>query len=213
MNDLVTWVAEREAAAEARGYQQAAIDIADKIRRELVCCDAYDRHRDSREDGTHAICFWGEASARLAQDLAKERTPSDEKPLATGGPVKPGHVYIVGEAPPALELVEAEVRAARKRRAIQTGHACPEPGCGVSYRHQHGDVWWPPEGEPWPPRGSLERREKPAPTCPVCGEHVTGFESEPGHPIPNSGGYVTYLSILTKYDPCGHVSRRAAPDA
>ncbi len=87
---------------------------------------------------------------------ATDRTPSDEKPLATGGPVKPGQVYIVGEAPSALELVEAELRAARKRLAIRTGHACPEPGCGVSYRHQHGDVWWPPEGEPWPPRSNRE---------------------------------------------------------
>ncbi len=52
----------------------------------------------------------------------------------------------------ALELVEAELRRTITRIAIKDGYACPE--CGASYRHLHGDTWWPPEGEPWPPRAT-----------------------------------------------------------
>jgi hypothetical protein len=33
----------------------------------------------------------------------------------------------------------------------------------------------------------------------------------PGHPIPTSAGYTTYLSIDTRYDPCGHVVLEHAP--
>ncbi len=43
--------------------------IAEKIRAELVCCFIYDDDRGtSRAGRTHAICFWGEAAARLAED-------------------------------------------------------------------------------------------------------------------------------------------------
>jgi hypothetical protein len=47
--------------------------IAEEIRRELVCCDIYDRAEGSHgailaaERAGHAICFWGEAAARIAE--------------------------------------------------------------------------------------------------------------------------------------------------
>lgn len=42
--------------------------IARKIRRELVCCDVYDRDAGTERAGrTHSICFWGEAAARIAE--------------------------------------------------------------------------------------------------------------------------------------------------
>jgi hypothetical protein len=43
--------------------------IAYRIRAELVCCDVYERDHDTERAGeTHAICFWGEAAARIAED-------------------------------------------------------------------------------------------------------------------------------------------------
>lgn len=43
--------------------------IAERIRAELVCCDVYDQDTGTDRAGrTHAICFWGEAAARLAED-------------------------------------------------------------------------------------------------------------------------------------------------
>jgi len=46
--------------------------IAEEIRRELVCCcNVYERdHGTSRGGATHAICFWGEAAARIAEGRA-----------------------------------------------------------------------------------------------------------------------------------------------
>jgi hypothetical protein len=42
--------------------------IAYRIRAELVCCDIYERDHDTDRAGrTHAICFWGEAGARIAE--------------------------------------------------------------------------------------------------------------------------------------------------
>lgn len=59
------------AAAEQRGYQRAGADIAERIRAELVCCNIYDQDAGtSRAGRTHGICFWGEAGARLAEDVA-----------------------------------------------------------------------------------------------------------------------------------------------
>jgi hypothetical protein len=58
------------AAAERRGYERAARDIAYRIRAELVCCDIYDHDAGTNRAGrTHAICFWGEAGARLAEGV------------------------------------------------------------------------------------------------------------------------------------------------
>lgn len=50
--------------------------IAYRIRAELVCCDLYERTHASPAsvkvgEGPHAICYWGEAAARIA--LAGER--------------------------------------------------------------------------------------------------------------------------------------------
>lgn len=44
--------------------------IAYRIRAELVCCDVYERDHDTDRAGrTHAICFWGEAAARIAEEI------------------------------------------------------------------------------------------------------------------------------------------------
>lgn len=45
--------------------------IARKIRAELVCCDIYARTQGTEDagEGDHAICFWGEASARIAESM------------------------------------------------------------------------------------------------------------------------------------------------
>lgn len=52
----------------------------------------------------------------------------------------------------AIQLVEAHSRRMETARRVREGLACPAPDCGMTYRHQHDEVWWPPEGEPWPPR-------------------------------------------------------------
>lgn len=54
----------------------SASAIAKQIRRELVCCDVYEnrnKYKVNRID--HASCFWGEASARLVEELAGLREP------------------------------------------------------------------------------------------------------------------------------------------
>ncbi len=53
--------------------------VADDIRRELVCCDIYDRsHREGRagpaSEGPHSICFWGEAAARIAEGVSRAQS-------------------------------------------------------------------------------------------------------------------------------------------
>lgn len=48
---------------------------AEEIRAELVCCDVYERDHDTPRAGTdhdHAICFWGEAAARINDGRADE---------------------------------------------------------------------------------------------------------------------------------------------
>lgn len=53
-----------QSVAAGRAVARAARDI----RAELVCCDVYERDRDTERAGrTHAICFWGEAGARIAE--------------------------------------------------------------------------------------------------------------------------------------------------
>lgn len=47
--------------------------IAYRIRAELVCCDIYERTHPSpaglkASEGPHAICYWGEAAARIAME-------------------------------------------------------------------------------------------------------------------------------------------------
>lgn len=84
------------AAAEARGYRRAAADIAERIRAELVCCDIYDQDAGTNRAGrTHGICFWGEASARLAEEVAATGVAGSDSGVFTD----------------AVEVVEARGRA------------------------------------------------------------------------------------------------------
>jgi len=55
-----------------------------------------------------------------------------------------------------LDWAARELRRATTVLDVKSGHACPAPDCGLKYRHQHGETWWPPEGEPWPPRRSSD---------------------------------------------------------
>lgn len=78
-NTLRQIVAElRSVSAEVDNLRQqvrrdTASEIALAIRADLVCCDVYDRHAGTKQAGTeHAICFWSEASARFADDVANE---------------------------------------------------------------------------------------------------------------------------------------------
>jgi len=77
------WLVARAKDAEARA--------AERIRNELVCCNIFERVNDLREmtlaeartsTAWHAICYWGEASARLAEN----RPIEGEKP---NGAVRP----------------------------------------------------------------------------------------------------------------------------
>lgn len=55
--------------AHIRFANQQLRDAAYEIRAELVCCDIYDRDRGTARAGSHhALCFWGEASARLVEE-------------------------------------------------------------------------------------------------------------------------------------------------
>ena len=59
--------------------------LAYLIRSELVCCDSYDRHRPRTHDAPdpedhpdfHAICYWGEAAARLVEGRVDEEDACD----------------------------------------------------------------------------------------------------------------------------------------
>lgn len=62
------------------------LEIAHRIRAELVCCDIYDRVQEEMEqdgmpnsiarailrDEWHDICYWGEAAAKLAETYGEE---------------------------------------------------------------------------------------------------------------------------------------------
>lgn len=63
-------------AAPGLGERECAERIAYNIRAELVCCDAYDRfeYSEQAEEIGHGLCYWGEASARLAEHTAGLRT-------------------------------------------------------------------------------------------------------------------------------------------
>lgn len=68
--------------------RQAGRNIAERIRQELVCCDIYQRinHGSPSEDEWknrmahavlnrewHDLCYWGEASARIAEGRCPQR--------------------------------------------------------------------------------------------------------------------------------------------
>lgn len=57
-----------ERAVAAFVESATAEAIADRIERELVCCDAFDGSGNYEEH--HAICYWGGAAAKLAREYA-----------------------------------------------------------------------------------------------------------------------------------------------
>ena len=70
------WGALRTAGPTQRAYRMGINDAsaaaAARIRAELVCCDIYDQDASTgRTGGLHAICFWGEAAARLAEEVGE----------------------------------------------------------------------------------------------------------------------------------------------
>jgi hypothetical protein len=54
------------------GRAHTAAKIALEIRRELVCCHVYDEDQGTDRAGKrHGICFWGEAGARIAEQVGR----------------------------------------------------------------------------------------------------------------------------------------------
>jgi len=52
----------------ALGRTEAASEIAEKIRYNLVCCDILEQGLDAlMQQPGHAACYWGERSARIAE--------------------------------------------------------------------------------------------------------------------------------------------------
>lgn len=73
--------------SDEQAVRQRGQDIAFRIRAELVCCHIYDQVQSgklSREEaadarrGRHALCYWGEAAARIAEGRCPgyETTPN-----------------------------------------------------------------------------------------------------------------------------------------
>lgn len=149
-------------AAHARGVAEgrarASAFIANEIRAELVCCDIYDRmaplraKMEASQDGgieasgelddavgSHDICYWGEAAARIAEGR------NDESQV---GPWEPAEQ---AESPdsPAVKM--------RSLRAHPHGSACICDDCtsrdeaahmaAMEGRHQHeAEQFVPAEG-------------------------------------------------------------------
>lgn len=75
-----------ELSGRGAGATYAGNAIAHDIRRELVCCDIYERKADTEDrdeaeavgEGPHAICFWGEAAARIAERLVGPWEPANQ---------------------------------------------------------------------------------------------------------------------------------------
>ena len=95
--ELVPVAEPRIRAAEAA---RVRAQVAEEIRVELVCCDVYDRLQpllsSAREAGAmvevgdantrgHTICYWGEASARIARQHATEPVGQTEGQERTEG--------------------------------------------------------------------------------------------------------------------------------
>lgn len=67
--------------SQALDPQQVANAIAYHIRAELVCCDIYEQDVNTvRADTQHAICFWGEAAARIAESIFTDASKSVDAP-------------------------------------------------------------------------------------------------------------------------------------
>lgn len=68
--------AENAEVAKVTAIQDFARAAAEEIRRELVCCDVYERmHGLKLRKGDDEICFWSEASARIVERRAGLRGP------------------------------------------------------------------------------------------------------------------------------------------
>lgn len=64
---------ERLTAVLEIAEQELRAQIAYRIRAELVCCDLFERTRNTpaweeASEGPHAICYWSEAAARIAEE-------------------------------------------------------------------------------------------------------------------------------------------------
>jgi hypothetical protein len=78
IEDAVQAVGEQGVAA---GCREATAKTAEEIRRELVCCHIYDAVKTEAagdevpirgiERTGHGICFWGEASAQIAEEVGR----------------------------------------------------------------------------------------------------------------------------------------------
>jgi hypothetical protein len=95
MRNRSTMLAKQAKDAYAQGIRDTAAKIALEIRCELVCCDVYDRLAPLRAEveavrpgwgeayrewvdaiGEHDICYWSEASARIAESVGRgDRSP------------------------------------------------------------------------------------------------------------------------------------------
>jgi hypothetical protein len=81
--DALTRAAYADGVGDGRpeGRRTAAAKIAEEIRRELVCCHIYDAiEAEAKGDEVairkiertgHGICFWGEAGARIAEQVGR----------------------------------------------------------------------------------------------------------------------------------------------
>ena len=69
---LVDDIADEMIKEYVRGWNEAGRAIAYEIRAELVCCDIYEQgHEAYRAGGSkHDLCYWGGASANLAEEMS-----------------------------------------------------------------------------------------------------------------------------------------------
>lgn len=89
--NLISWIKDppRRKKSDQELLDDQARQIADEIRRELVCCYVYDKVLDevenAREEGRevervphyHAICHWGEAGARIVESHITKPTDKE----------------------------------------------------------------------------------------------------------------------------------------
>lgn len=132
--DVPDLLAEVERLTAELATQRAA--TAYRIRAELVCCDVYQQDHDTDRAGTrHAICFWGEAAAQIAETITADglgfvadtdatvtglRVTSDGGqnywltiPLAEPVHVSAGRAYVVRDGdPPTIEPTEGDTAVA-----------------------------------------------------------------------------------------------------
>ena len=72
--DLSKTIEVEKASENRRGRAETATEIAKQIRAELVCCDIYEQVKNGLKTMTnmdHDICYWGEAAARIAEEVGR----------------------------------------------------------------------------------------------------------------------------------------------